>query len=198
LKHTVISQFVEAPRAIVRLFRALASMLHQIVQTRDSRQAFDPALSVAESREEQAHEEALRQRYPNAMLQWNEMERRAAQHRVKFSAHAEAHHRAAILEFLDNPDLPTALTPMHATWFHAIGSDGQTTGSMAHPANRAQFQITYRWAARHNWSSDWYTAEHAQWSVQQWVDYERKERAAYAERPTGRTCILTHNGWRCH
>lgn len=169
-------------------------MLRHLAQTLNGRQAVDLALMEAEAREEQAAEAALQQRYPNAILKWNEMERRARRHGIKFPPAAQAHHRAAILEFLDNPDAPTYLTPMHATWFYAIDSNGRPVGSITHPANLAQFQIIYRYAATHGWKSDHFTAERAQWSVQQWRDHERKE--LHASRPVNGRSPITYRKHR--
>lgn len=173
-------------------------MLRYMVQTLSGSQAVDLALLEAEAREERAAEAALQQRYPNAILKWNEMKRRAQQHGIKFLPAAQAHHRAAILEFLDNPDAATYLTPMHATWFCAIDPNGRPAGSITHPANLAQFQIIYRYAARHSWTSDHYTAERAQWSVQQWRDYERKERTLRAARPANGCSQITQRTFRHH
>jgi hypothetical protein len=183
LQITSNSEANEATKLIVRLFQAVASTLRGWLPPSSSRRDFE---------EEQAAEAALQKLYPKAVLQWNQMEQRARKHGIKFSPLAQAQHRAAILDFLDNPDALTHLTPMHATWFFAIDPNGQPAGSMSHPANLAQFQIVYRYAVRHRWDSEFYTTERALWTPQQWRDYERQERDLRAAN-LGRVQIRTRH-----
>lgn len=142
----------------------------------------------AEHRDEQTHEEALRRRY-NANFHQAEIDVRAARHRIKFSLTALPHHRAAVLDFLDDPTAPTHLTPMHASWFQALDEDGKATFTMAHPTNRAAFLITSRYAARYGWQSEHYTTERAKWSPEQWLDFESQERQQL--RATRAECLAT-------
>lgn len=67
-------------------------------------------------------ESAIRQRYPHAILDWNLLEKRARAHGIRFSPTAQAHHRAAILDYLDNPDAPTLIAHKHLTWLAPVGS----------------------------------------------------------------------------
>jgi hypothetical protein len=65
-------------------------------------------------------EDAIRQRYPRAMLDWNQLEKRARAHGIAFSVTAQAHHRAAVLDYLDNPGASTLIAHKHLTWFAPI------------------------------------------------------------------------------
>lgn len=86
------------------------------VAERDSLLAYLKYFALAN--EEQ--EAAIRQRYPRAMLDWNLLEKRAKAHGIKFSPTAQAHHRAAVLDYLDNPGAPTLIAHKHLTWFAPI------------------------------------------------------------------------------
>ena len=48
------------------------------------------------------------------------MEKRARAHGIAFSVTAQAHHRAAVLDYLDNPGAPTLIAHKHLTWFAPI------------------------------------------------------------------------------
>jgi len=137
---------------------------------------FDPDELDRDYRIDQAHEEALRQRYPDAIFHQDEFDARATQHRIRFSPFARPHHRAAVLDYLDNPAAPTHLTAMHATWFQALDENGEVTFTKAHPVNRAQFMITYRDAIRRGYQLEDYRAERANWTTEQWLNHERQER----------------------
>ena len=55
-----------------------------------------------------------------AMLDWNALEARARYHGITFSVTAQAHHRAAVLDYLDNPDAPTLISGKHLSWLAPI------------------------------------------------------------------------------
>ena len=65
-------------------------------------------------------EAAIRNRYPRAALDWNLLEKRARVHGIVFSVTAQAHHRSAVLDYLDNPGAPTVIAHKHLTWFAPI------------------------------------------------------------------------------
>ncbi len=65
-------------------------------------------------------EDAIRKRYPRATLDWNQLENRARVHGIAFSVTAQAHHRAAVLDYLDNPGAATLIAHKHLTWFAPI------------------------------------------------------------------------------
>ena len=65
-------------------------------------------------------EDAIRKRYPRAVLDWNQLEKRARAHGVVFSVTAQAHHRAAVLDYLDNPGASTLIAHKHLTWLAPI------------------------------------------------------------------------------
>ncbi len=60
--------------------------------------------------------DAIRRRYPRAMLDWNQLEKRARAHGIAFSVTAQAHHRAAVLDYLDNPGASALIAHKHLTW----------------------------------------------------------------------------------
>jgi hypothetical protein len=65
-------------------------------------------------------EEAISRRYPRAVLDWNQLEKRARAHGIVFSVTAQAHHRAAVLDYLDHPNAATLIAHKHLTWFAPI------------------------------------------------------------------------------
>ena len=73
---------------------------------------------MALANEEQ--EDAIRNRYPRATLDWNQLEKRARAHGIAFSVTAQAHHRAAVLDYLDNPG---AADPDRAQASHLVRAD---------------------------------------------------------------------------
>jgi hypothetical protein len=73
-----------------------------------------------EAREWEQKESLILAKYPDALLHRKSLEERAAAHGVRFSSSARAHHRAAILDHLDNPDAPTPVNYVHLTWSHPI------------------------------------------------------------------------------
>ena len=83
---------------------------------RDSLLAYLRYMALAN--EEQ--EDAIRNRYSRATLDWNQLEKRARAHGIAFSVTAQAHHRAAVLDYLDNPGAPTLISHKHLTWFAPI------------------------------------------------------------------------------
>ncbi len=94
-------------------------------------------------------EDAIRNRYPRAALDWNRLQKRARAHGIAFSVTAQAHHRAAVLDYLDNPGAPTVIAHKHLTWFAPIRtSDLQrempTTGADIRTCARAASQSRYR------------------------------------------------------
>jgi hypothetical protein len=131
-----------------------------------------------EHREDRCIDEALRRRYPDAILRHAEFELRARAHGVRFSPHMAAHHVAAFLDYLDDPG-SVAPSAFQALNFQACNPDGTFNGSMTHPVNRAQFTIMARHAQLHRWKDDHYTPERAAWSSAQWRAHERKEKDRY-------------------
>jgi hypothetical protein len=83
---------------------------------RDSLLAYLRYMALAN--EEQ--EDSIRKRYPRAELNWNQLEKRARAHGIAFSVTAQTHHRAAVLDYLDNPGVATVITHKHLTWFAPI------------------------------------------------------------------------------
>lgn len=92
----------------------------------------------------QASEVAIKRRYAHAYFRREELDARAKRHGVDFSFMTSHAHRAAMLDFLDNPNAPTLLNSMHMTWFRGIDANGVPTQSRVHPVNRA----IYNWNAR--------------------------------------------------
>ena len=134
-------------------------------------------------------EAEMRRRFSEGPVDWHELEQRARNHGVKFAHCARAHHRAALLDFLDNPDAPSPLTYMHMTWIIPIDqTTGRSTFSGTHPAGRD----IYRWTARHihgmyanpHDPQDVRTVDRlkaltpldrASWSAEQWRAHEAQE-----------------------
>ena len=116
---------------------------------RAMRQAFGrPAgkPTQAEANAQIKTEAELQARYASAVHQRPDLEHRAQAHGITFALIARPHHRAALLDFLDNPTALTPLNYMHMTWITAIDpSTGGTTVSGTHAANRA----IYDWSAQH-------------------------------------------------
>lgn len=154
---------------------------------RAQRRRIENDLNLAE-----AAELAIRAKYANAVLQWNDLERRAAAHGVWFSPTAEAHHRSAILDYVDDPRQPTHLTAMHATWFMGCGRDGRSTVAMTHAVNQAAFQIAARDLFRRGHSSEWYTRERAAWGTAEWHRYEADRWLELDEQRCAMTRARTH------
>ena len=136
--------------------------------------------------EKETAEAAIKRKYANSLFQTEDIRRRAAEHGVIFSVLATHAHRAAILDFLDNPNAPTPLHAMHMTWFWGATVDGKTTVSRTHPVNRA----VYNWNARnfaasrpygnahadaslHRLRSVHFPLERCSWTTDQWVAHEK-------------------------
>lgn len=83
---------------------------------RDSLRAYLRYMALAN----QEQEDAIRNRYSRATLDWNQLEKRARAHGIAFSVTAQAHHRAAVLDYLDNPGAATLIAHKHLTWFAPI------------------------------------------------------------------------------
>jgi hypothetical protein len=185
-------------RAILELFRP-APLSSPILASR-----------MREEREaEEAAEARILQRYAGAAFYTAELERRAKARGVIFAPALRAEYRAAILDFLDNPDAPTPLTGMHMTWFWGAGPDGRSTASRMHPVNRA----IYRWNARdvarmrpygdpssdaalHRLRTIHYPLDRCDWTAAQWAAHEQQ---AAPSRPlqvkaTPPTLASTSNG----
>ena len=111
---------------------------------------------------------ALRNRYAHATLQWNKLAGPARRHGVAFSLTAEAHHRAAVLDLLDDLDAPTLLVHRHLTWVQPIDEDGYPDNSPTHPAARA----IYRFNSQRYPSL--YPPERNTWSAEQWRQHEQR------------------------
>ena len=128
--------------------QSLTSLLLQIF-ARAMRQAFGRRVGMPAQADADAQiktEAELQARYASAVHQRLELERRAQAHGITFALIARAHHRAALLDFLDNPTALTPLNTMHMTWVSAIDpSTGGTTVSGTHAAIRA----IHDWSAQH-------------------------------------------------
>lgn len=105
------------------------------------------ARSEAETQAMFAAEDAISSTYANAIFNANAIHERSVRHGIEFSQTATLAHRAAILDFLDNPESPTPLTTMHMTWFNAVTRDGNVTLSKTYPANRARYNFEARYYA---------------------------------------------------
>lgn len=182
---------------ILKLFRAVAEAFRAILNPNWYGSPEYLKELEDEAKAEQAIEVLLRERYASAMTNTAELEARAAVHGVRFFPMTEQHQRAAILDFLDNPQSPSLLTPIHATHFQALDQDGNVTFTMAHPVNRAQYMITQRYAARHGWQDEYYTGERATWTTEQWLEQEQRERSNRTLRATaGEVRILSQRDFR--
>ena len=110
--------------------QSLTSLLLQIF-ARAMRQAFGRRVGMPAQADADAQiktEAELQARFASAVHQRLELERRAQAHGITFALIAQPHHRAALLDFLDNPTAPTLLNYMHMTWVSAIDpSTGGTT-----------------------------------------------------------------------
>jgi hypothetical protein len=199
----------EAQRPSNTVDQLLAQFLQAIFELFRPAHLHNPRLA-ARMREEReaarAAEDAILKRYAGAIWKADEMERRAKAHGVVFAPAMRAEYRAAILDFLDNPDAPTPLTGMHMTWFWGADQNGRTTASRTHPVNRA----VYRWNARdvarlqpygdansdaalHRLRTIHYPLDRYDWTTAQWAAYERngsiepRSNAARPSPPTPRT-----------
>jgi hypothetical protein len=135
-----------------------------------------------------ADEAALKEKYRNAIFNWNEIEARAKKHAVYFSPSCEGHHRAAILDFLDNPQMPTRLNSMHMTWFYGANTKGELAHSCTHAVDRKK----YEWLARHwnayplsgnpkddrsvHWLREEFSLHRVGWTSDQWRQHEAEKR----------------------
>ena len=111
---------------------------------------------------------ALRKRYAHAAVQWNRLAARARRHGVVFSLTAEALHRAAVLDMLDDPDASSLLAHNHLTWVQPIDEDGYPDKSPTHPAARA----IYRFKSQRYPSLC--PPERNAWSAEQWRQHEQR------------------------
>lgn len=163
----------------IALLRAFAATLREVFAST----GYGLSAHLAELQRDQeiddADEAALRCKYAHAIFQRNDLERRAAEHGVWFGPQAQAHHRAAILDFLDDPTQPTNLNFKHSTWFMGRNAAGRSDASMTHPVNQAAFQIAYGDHRRRGCPSDWYTAERAGWGPADWQHHEANERRRF-------------------
>lgn len=97
-------------------FGRLSSADEDVAGSHDDLEAYMRAFALANA----AQEAAIRARYAQAELDWPALEARAAAHGIAFSSTAEAHHRAAILDYLDHPGAPTLISHKHMSWCHPI------------------------------------------------------------------------------
>jgi len=166
----------------------LAQLLRAILELFRPAPLSNPILAARKREEREAEEAAeaqILQRYAGAVFHAAELDRRAKAHGVMFVPALRAEYRAAILDFLDNPDAPTPLTGMHMTWFWGAGPDGRSTASRTHPVNRA----IYRWNARdvarmrpygdphsdaalHRLRTIHYPLDRRDWTAAQWAAFE--------------------------
>lgn len=65
---------------------------------------------------DEQQEDELRRHYPRGSIDAAEIEARARAHGITFSVTAQLHHRAAILDYLDNPGAPTLISSKHLSW----------------------------------------------------------------------------------
>jgi hypothetical protein len=115
------------------------------------------------------HETAIRLRYADAALHWNQLNARARAHGVSFSLTAQAHHRAAILDALDDPFAATLLGHMHLTWVQPVDADGYADNSPTHPAARRLYRLkSQKYPAA-------YPHERNDWSCAQWLAHEDRQ-----------------------
>jgi hypothetical protein len=119
------------------------------------------------------HETAIRLRYADAALHWNQLNARALAHGVSFSLTAQAHHRAAILDALDDPHAPTLLTHKHLTWAHVVDEDGYADNCPTHPAARALYRL------RSCQFPALYPPERNSWNDAQWREHESRQDAEW-------------------
>jgi hypothetical protein len=184
--HTVDQILAQFLQAIFELFRpAPLSNPRLAARMRDEHEAA------------RAAKDAILKRYVGAIWRADELERRAKAHGVVFAPAMRAEYRAAILDFLDNPDGPTPLTGMHMTWFWGADQNGRTTASRTHPVNRA----VYRWNARdfaqmrpygdaqsdaalHRLRTIHYPLDRCDWTTAQWAAHEKVGPFARHSEPT--------------
>jgi hypothetical protein len=111
--------FAAALMAGLRKFGALRNQFKEAADEAASRDTLLAYLRYwALANDEQ--EAAIRNLYPRAELDWNKLEKRARAHSIAFSVTAHAHHRAAVLDYLDNPGASTLIAHKHLTWFAPI------------------------------------------------------------------------------
>ncbi len=130
-------------------------------------------LNRREHDEEQAHETAIQEKYRGAVAQWNELEARAKAHGIRFSSTAQAHHRAAILDYLDHPEAPTHVTHCMTTWLSVYDLHGRQVhdGEIdRHPTLRAIY------ALRSKHHPGLYPPKRLQWTDHQHRQYREHER----------------------
>jgi len=158
---SIISEFAAVMRELVSvLFRSAPSNAQRAKLEAEHQQQYDADAEI-------------RRRYGSAFLNHNELERRAKAHRVDISRCAEDCHKAAILDYLDNPTIQTPLTSMHMTWFNGVNADGSLSHSMTHPVNRAKYHVEARDLP------ELYPAERLSWGAAQWGQHEKRQAAEF-------------------
>jgi hypothetical protein len=180
---------------IARIYGVFAAMGEVCSKERHVSSKYPQRLrEEAEARDEA--EATIDAKYWYATFEPGKIEARAKALGVRFLSMATGAHRAAILDFIENPDAPTPLNSMHMTWFSGITPDGEFTLSRTHHVNRA----VYDWSARHfatalpyeHPSSDaalerlkrhHFPLERTQWNSQKWREFEDTES----------TQIVSHN-----
>jgi hypothetical protein len=116
---TTAGAFAAAITAGFRPFGAIRNWFQTAANEaaeRDSLLAYLRYMALANEQQD----DAIRSLYPRATLDWNQLEKRARAHGITFSVTAQAHHRAAVLDYLDNPSASTLIAHKHLTWFAPI------------------------------------------------------------------------------
>lgn len=132
---------------------------------RDSLLAYLRNMAIAN--EEQ--EDAIRNRYSRATLDWNQLEKRARAHGIAFSVTAQAHHRAAVLDALEDPFAPILHNHRHLTFVQPVDEDGYPDSSHSQPAARALYRLKSRQYPA------LYPPERNDWTAAEWREHEQRQ-----------------------
>lgn len=142
----------------------------------------DPETLEREHREWLAADAELHRRYPNAMFHERELAERAQAHGVRLSPFDSPHHRAALLDYLDDParteplwnvSMAVSIAAINA---QALDEHGEFTVSMIHPVNRARYKLIGYQFKRSGHQDEYYNDERAGWSLEQWLRYEQVDK----------------------
>lgn len=163
----------EAPKTQLQsVLEAFAAVLRELFGRRASPSTSTEQVMAAQEemrrmREiDEAAERAIKEKYRNAFLNWNDMNAKAIRLGVSFSMHATDYQRAAILDFIEHPNEPSLLRDKHTHLFSGMRPDGNATLSMTHPVNRAAYKISSR-----EFPSV-FPAERVNWTAHQWREHE--------------------------
>jgi hypothetical protein len=107
----------------------------------------------------------------DAAVPWNDLNTEAQSNGVAFSIAAKVHHRAALLDALDDPFAPTPLTHRQLTFVQPIDEDGYPDTSPAHPAARALYRLKSRQYPA------LYPPERNDWTAAQWREHGHRQYA---------------------